>query len=39
MMQRRDIFETMLRSEMLMSVLLEMEISRYQDDVQNRQNK
>lgn len=39
LMQRRDIFETMLRSEMLMSVLLEMEISRYQDDVQNRQNK
>lgn len=39
LMQRRDIFETMLRSEMLMSMLLEMEISRYQDDVQNRQNK
>lgn len=39
LMQRRDMFETILRSEMLLSTILEMEISAYQDDVQNRQNK
>ncbi len=39
LMQKRDIFETVARSEMLMSLLLEMEITKYQDDVQNRQNK
>lgn len=38
LMQKRDIFETITRSEMLMSLLLEMEVSKYQDDVQNRQN-
>lgn len=39
LMQRRDIFETIVRSEMLLSMILEMEISKYQDDIQNRQNK
>ncbi|HPQ50570.1 MAG: hypothetical protein KDJ26_02915 [Alphaproteobacteria bacterium] len=39
LMQRRDIFETILRSEMLLSTILEMEISTYQDDVQNQQNQ
>lgn len=39
LMQRRDIFETLLRSEMLMSMILEMELTKYQDDVQNQQNK
>ena len=38
LMQKRDIFETVARSEMLMSLLLEMEISKYQDNIQNRQN-
>jgi hypothetical protein len=38
LMQKRDIFETVARSEMLMSLLLEMEISAYQDAIQNRQN-
>lgn len=38
LMQRRDMFETILRSEMLLSTILEMEISQYQDDIQNRQN-
>jgi len=37
-MQKRDIFETVARSEMLMSLLLEMEIAKYQDTIQNRQN-
>ncbi|OIN85714.1 MAG: hypothetical protein AUJ12_08345 [Alphaproteobacteria bacterium CG1_02_46_17] len=39
LMQRRDIFETILRSEMLLSTILEMELSAYQDDIQNQQNK
>jgi len=39
LMQRRDIFETLIRSEMLISMILEMEISKYQDDIQNRQNE
>lgn len=38
LMQQRDIFETVLRSEMLLSMILEMEVSKYQDDIQNRQN-
>lgn len=38
LMQRRDIFETISRSEMLLSMILEMEISKYQDNIQNRQN-
>lgn len=36
LMQRRDIYETILRSEMLLSVVLEMEISKYQTSLQNR---
>ncbi len=39
LMQRRDIYESILRSEMLLSTVLEMEISEYQDEVQNRQNQ
>lgn len=39
LMQKRDIFETVSRSEMLMSLLLEMEIAKYQDNIQNRQNQ
>lgn len=39
LMQKRDIFETVARSEMLMSLLLEMEIAKYQDNIQNRQNQ
>lgn len=39
LMQKRDIFETVSRSEILMSLLLEMEIAKYQDNIQNRQNK
>lgn len=38
LMQKRDIFETVARSEILMSLLLEMEIATYQDNIQNRQN-
>lgn len=38
LMQKRDIFETVSRSEILMSLLLEMEIAKYQDNIQNRQN-
>lgn len=38
LMQRRDIFETVLRSEMLLSTILEIEISDYQDEVQSEQN-
>lgn len=38
LMQKRDIFETIMRSELLLSMVLEMEISKYQDDIQNRQN-
>jgi hypothetical protein len=38
LMQKRDIFETIMRSEILLSMVLEMEISKYQDDIQNRQN-
>ena len=38
LMQKRDIFESVSRSEILMSLLLEMEIGKYQDDIQNRQN-
>ena len=38
LMQRRDIFETVLRSEMLLSTILEIEISDYQDEVQSQQN-
>lgn len=38
LMQKRDIFETVTRSEMLMSLLLEMEIAKYQDTIQNRTN-
>lgn len=38
LMQRRDIYETILRSEMLLSLLLEMEISKYQTELQNRSN-
>ncbi|MCB1558714.1 MAG: hypothetical protein KDJ50_07340 [Alphaproteobacteria bacterium] len=39
LMQRRDMYESVLRSEMLLSTVLEMEISEYQDEVQNRQNR
>lgn len=38
LMQKRDIYETVARSEMLMSLLLEMEIAKYQDTIQNRAN-
>ncbi len=38
LMQKRDMFETIMRSEMLLSMILEMEVSKYQDDIQNRQN-
>lgn len=38
LMQRRDLFESMIRQEMLLSLILEMEISKYQDNVQNRLN-
>lgn len=38
LMQKRDIFETIMRSEVLLSMILEMEITSYQDDIQNRQN-
>lgn len=37
LMQKRDIFETVARSEMLMSLLLEMEIAKYQDNIQTKQ--
>lgn len=39
LMQRRDIFETVLRSEMLLSTILELEVSDYQDEVQSEQNQ
>lgn len=39
LMQKRDIFESVSRSEILMSLLLEMEVAKYQDDIQNRQNQ
>lgn len=38
LMQQRDIFETVLRSEMLLSLIVEMEVAKYQDYVQNRLN-
>jgi hypothetical protein len=38
LMQKRDIFDTISRSEILMSLLLELEVAKYQDSVQNRQN-
>lgn len=38
LMQQRDVFETILRSEMLLSLIVELEVARYQDDVQNRLN-
>lgn len=38
LMQQRDIFETILRSEMLLSLIVEVEVAKYQDDVQNRLN-
>ena len=38
LMQQRDIFETIIRSEMLLSVIVEIEIAKYQDDIQNRLN-
>lgn len=38
LMQKRDIYETISRSEVLMSLILEMEIAKYQDNIQNRQN-
>lgn len=39
LMQQRDIFETILRSEMLLSLIVEMEIAKYQDTIQNRLNQ
>lgn len=38
LMQQRDVFETVLRSEMLLSLIVELEVAKYQDDVQNRLN-
>lgn len=38
LMQQRDVFETVLRSEMLLSLIVELEVSKYQDEVQNRMN-
>ncbi len=38
LMQQRDIFETIVRSEMLLSLIVEMEVAKYQDYVQNRLN-
>ena len=38
LMQQRDIFETILRSEMLLSLIVELEVAKYQDAVQNRLN-
>lgn len=38
LMQQRDIFETILRSEMLLSLIVEMEVSKYQEYIQNRVN-
>lgn len=37
LMQKRDIYETITRSEMLLSMLLEMEVAKYQDAAQNLQ--
>ena len=34
LMQQRDIFESMLRSEMILSLIVELEISKYQDEAQ-----
>lgn len=36
LMQQRDIFESLLRSEMILSLIVEMEVMKYQDDVQRR---
>jgi hypothetical protein len=38
LMQQRDIFETILRSEMLLSLIVELEVAKHQDDIQNRLN-
>lgn len=38
LMQQRDLFETIIRSEMLLSLILEMEVAKHQDDIQNRLN-
>ena len=39
LMQDRDLFKSSLRSEAMLSVLLEMEIMKLQEDVQNRINR
>ncbi|PZP57314.1 MAG: hypothetical protein DI586_00600 [Micavibrio aeruginosavorus] len=34
LMQQRDIFDSIIRSEMLLSLIVELEVSKYQDDAQ-----
>jgi hypothetical protein len=36
LMQQRDVFESLIRSEMILSLIVEMEVAKYQDDVQRR---
>ena len=38
LMQQRDVFESVMRSEMLLSLIVEMEVLRQQDSAQNRLN-
>lgn len=39
LMQQRDIFDSILRSEMLLSLIVELEVSKYQDQVQGTMDK
>lgn len=39
LMQQRDIFESILRSEMILSLIVELEVSKYQDQVQGLMDK
>ena len=39
LMQQRDIFESILRSEMILSLLVELEVESYQDQVQGTMDK
>ena len=39
LMQQRDIFDSILRSEMLLSLIVELEVGKYQDDAQSQMDR
>lgn len=39
LMQQRDIFDSILRSEMLLSLIVELEVAKYQDDAQSMMDR